>query len=163
MPGDADIKYLGINSVDKVLDCSSIELREIISEVSGEKCIKVVCGYIVDLNEFFNFDRLMSVDQIKNTAGIIINQYPKLQIHELWYIFTRAKMGVLGEMYGSIDGNKILIWIKRYLAIKLSRMDKNRVNPKDMLSMNERSNFIWGNLDKMPGLKAALQRKNIKK
>jgi len=103
----------------KLYDKSSLEEFSILSikkHFSEKWVIKYTELWIIDLLNFLNLKSSMNKSQIQETAFHIVTTYPRLNIIDITLVFRRLKQGYYGEFYNSIDGSKILISFKKYVA-----------------------------------------------
>lgn len=66
--------------------------------------------HIIDLLDFINPARSMNIEQVEQTAELLISDYSYLKIADLLLVFKKAKKGDFGQLYEGIDGMKILQW-----------------------------------------------------
>lgn len=52
--------------------------------------------------------------QVADTINLIIDEYPHYTMYDFKLFFKRAKLGDYGEIYGRIDGQVILSWLRKY-------------------------------------------------
>lgn len=71
-------------------------------------------GWIVNLREFVNLRGEMSDAQANITAGMIVQEFPHVNLADINLIFKNAKLGRFGEFYGRLDGQMILTWFDKY-------------------------------------------------
>lgn len=85
-------------------------------KVYGEdKVSALISGYIVSAIEFFNID-VMSADLILQTTQLIIESHKgTLTIPDIHLFFKCVKRGDYGGVGNRIDGQKILMWLQRYI------------------------------------------------
>src|SRR3989304_5154769 len=91
-----------------------ITLASLMKQFDREFIINYLKLWIIDLNEFLNLTNRMTPDQIKDTAELIYQDNYNLNIADINLVFTNAKKGVYGQLYGSIDGSKLLRWFSEY-------------------------------------------------
>ena len=48
------------------------------------------------------------------TAIMLMEDFYYFKIADINLVFTRAKKGAFGELYGSLDGSKIYQWFEQY-------------------------------------------------
>lgn len=70
--------------------------------------------WIDNLNDFVNAARRMSPAQMQETAAILFQEYPYLNIADINLVFRRIKKGEFGQLFAEIDGIKILGWFSIY-------------------------------------------------
>ena len=71
-------------------------------------------GWITNLREFINVGKKMTDTQCIETAMLIVENYPSLNIADINLIFKRAKLGKFGQMYDRLDGQLVLSWFDSY-------------------------------------------------
>lgn len=76
--------------------------------------------HLVDLLDFINPSRNMTMAQVDATAELILMEYSTMTITDLIFVIKRAKLGGFGNLYEGIDGQKILGWIS---AVMMERDD----------------------------------------
>lgn len=74
----------------------------------------VVSSLIATLVEFLNIGKTMNKLQIGITAELIIETYPMLTVADLKLFFKKIMKGEYGELYDRLDGQSILICMKKY-------------------------------------------------
>lgn len=89
-------------------------LASIRREYSEDFQIAYISVWIVNLNDFVNALRKMSPEQIEETATIIVQEYPYLNLADINLVFRRIKKGEFGQLFAEIDGMKILSWFEQY-------------------------------------------------
>jgi len=87
--------------------------KKLNSEITALGLIKL---HLIELNDYLNLSRPMNMNQITQTADIILSEYPTLKLADLIYTFKCAKAGKFGQLYESIDGLKIISWINQVLS-----------------------------------------------
>jgi len=84
------------------------------AEIANENNKKVVVQMIVDLNRFVNTARTMNEYQIGETIKMMYREYPNLTLQEYQYFFNKIKAGYFGQLYESMDGIKIMAFLKQF-------------------------------------------------
>ena len=147
-------KYAEINSCSKALETSSPLLSHIKKSYGKQSAIAYIETWLYNLNDYLNISRRLKKEQIYETALYIIQDYYYLNIAELHLFFTKLKKGEFGNLYEGIDGYKILSFLKTYEQERLSHFEKKRIKSKEnSMPINEKSNFLWKNVDKIPSLR----------
>jgi len=137
-------KYMKVMSVKDALVVSKKENELALSGMNKSYGRDFVLGYIslwiLDLNNFLMPKVRMNDSQRLETAGYIYEKYYYLKVPEIAYVFISAKQGKYGEMYGAINGAKVLGWFNSYddervLAIEEenSGLSKDRKNETNIL------------------------------
>lgn len=102
------------NSPALALNSSAPTLASIRREYSEDFQIAYVSVWIVNLNDFVNALRKMTPEQIEETATIIVQEYPYLNLADLNLVFRKIKKGEFGQLFAEIDGMKVLSWFEQY-------------------------------------------------
>lgn len=71
----------------------------------------IILGSVV---RFFSVGRTVNDMQLAETAKLILSEYYFLKIEDLKLCFDRMKKGYYGETYDRMDGNVILVALKKY-------------------------------------------------
>jgi len=85
--------------------------------------------HIIDLLDFINPSRSMSIEQVEQTAELLISDYSYVKIADILLVFKKAKKGEFGQLYEGIDGMKILQWFTQVWS--------DRMDAAEMQSQNE--------------------------
>jgi len=94
---------------------SSTPALSVLRKKNGEEAVLAALeAWILDMNEFVNVQRTMGPAQIKQTAVMILSDFYYFKIADINLVFTRAKKGYFGDLYGSLDGMKIYRWFVDY-------------------------------------------------
>ena len=100
--------------------------------------------HIIDLLDFINPSRSMSIEQVEQTAELLISDYSYLKIADLLLVFKKAKKGEFGQLYEGIDGMKILQWFNQIWDARLEAAEQQSQNEANTLKAamggSERSN-----------------------
>jgi hypothetical protein len=102
------------NTPARTLKSEAPTLGSIRREYSEDFQIAYISVWIVNLNDFVNALRKMSPDQIEETATIIVQEYPYMNLADINLIFRRIKKGEFGQLFAEIDGMKVLSWFEHY-------------------------------------------------
>lgn len=92
-----------------------------ICKVMGNEQLALVLVklHLIDLLDFLNPSRTMTMPQVEQTADLIISDYSYLKIADLLYVFKQAKKGEFGQLYEGIDGQKVLQWFTQVWGERL--------------------------------------------
>jgi hypothetical protein len=96
-------------------------LRSIEKQNGRLMVLSIIQYFIIDLNEFFNFNRKMNAGQINQTAQLIYEKYWFYKPEDFVRAFKQMKAQELGKFYEGVDGSKILEMLKNY---DLKRQDE---------------------------------------
>lgn len=121
------------NSPALTLNSTAPTLASIRREYSEDFQIAYVSVWIVNLNDFVNALRKMSPEQIEETATIIVQEYPYMNLADINLVFRKIKKGEFGQLYAEIDGMKVLSWFEQYA--------QERMRTAANISMSQADNF----------------------
>jgi len=83
-------------------------------EIGSERLLIFLMDIIGKTVKYFNIGKTMNVEQTKQTAQLIIDNYYYMKPSELKYCFNMGKMGMYGRIYDRIDGGVFFDWIDQY-------------------------------------------------
>ena len=89
-----------------------VRLSEPIIAMDDNK--EVIAEMLLELNEFSNVSRKMNPGQIIETVNMLMNEYPRLSLQEYQVFFNRIKNGYYGHLFESLDGIKIMAFMKDF-------------------------------------------------
>jgi len=161
------------NSPALAINSSAPTLASIRREYSEDFQIAYVSVWIVNLNDFVNALRKMSPEQIEETATIIVQEYPFLNLADINLVFRKIKKGEFGQLFAEIDGMKVLSWFERYAQerartaadISMSQADhfkQDLPRMSDMVAINKIKNRQAIGLHIQEKAKQTLQEKQSK-
>jgi hypothetical protein len=92
---------------------------------------------ITDLNQFLNFQNIMTTPQIAETAIMILNDFNALKIDDIRVCLSNGKKGYYGALFGRMDGQIIMMWLAQYSTDRTNEFlrirdlaEKQRLNQK---------------------------------
>lgn len=68
----------------------------------------------IELNQFANVKNKMNQAQIIETINLLFEEYPRISLQEYAIFFRRIKTGYYGQLYESLDGIKIMAFMKEF-------------------------------------------------
>jgi len=83
-------------------------------QIAGESNKHIIAEMLIELNEFSNISRRMTEAQIIETVKMLLSKYPNLSLQEYQVFFNKIKSGYFGQLYESLDGIKIMVFMKEY-------------------------------------------------
>jgi len=113
-PEKAMLALKECNTPAKCLQSNTPTLAEIRKENGEDKVLTAIEAWIVDMSEFLNISRPMNPRQIRQTAVLVLGDFYYFKVADINLLFTRAKKGQYGELYGSLDGMKVYQWFEQY-------------------------------------------------
>lgn len=128
-----------IKSVPQCLQSNTPALSELKKREGEDKVLTLLEIWIVDINKFLNMNNKMAPVQIKQTALMLLQDFYYFRIADINYLFTQAKKGKYGELYGSIDGSKIYKWFERHDKERAAESYLANLQEHDIEMQNERN------------------------
>lgn len=83
-------------------------------DIAGENNKQIIAEMLLELNEFTNVSRKMTENQIIQTVKMLLKSYPNLSLQEYQVFFNKIKTGYFGQLYESLDGIKIMAFMKEF-------------------------------------------------
>jgi len=136
-PTETMIALRKCNNVELCLNSDTPALSELRKDNGEDKVLTMLEMWILDINEFFNVQRKMKPNQIKETALMILEDFYYLRVADLNYVFSNAKKGRYGELYGTLDGSKVYAWFVEHDNERASMAYKERLREHDNLKAQE--------------------------
>lgn len=107
-------RYRACNTEIACIDSNAPMIKQI-ELAFGFDCVQAyIESWIVNLRLFFNVGRAMNDVQTFETAQLIVETFPYLNIADVNLVFKRAKIGHYGKIYDRLDGNVIIDWFNQY-------------------------------------------------
>lgn len=108
------VRYRDCRTELACIDTHSPTIKQV-ENAFGFDCIQAyIESWIVNLRMFFNVGRAMNDAQTFETAMLIVEMFPSLNIADINLVFKRAKTGYYGNLYDRLDGSIIIDWFNRY-------------------------------------------------
>ena len=89
-----------------------VRLKDVV--IVGQSSKNIIAEMLLELNEFSNVSRKMNEGQIVETVNMLLNQYPGISLQEYQVFFNRIRSGEFGQLYESLDGIKIMAFMKDF-------------------------------------------------
>jgi hypothetical protein len=145
-----------VNTVELAIKSNLSKLSKVSFEYGREFAVYYIQLWLIDLNEFFNLSNAMSADQIADTAELIYQDNYHLNLADINLVFTGAKKGQYGEIYGSLHGSKILKWFADYRAKRMDICFEKELHEHEVLKKHGHKSELHG-LEKVLKLYGQLQ------
>lgn len=105
----------------------------LIAEAYEDQLVKM----LIELNEFLNIKFKMNQAQITETVCLLFEEYPRMSLQEYSLFFRRIKTGYFGPLYETLDGLKIMTFMKDYYREILGAYyDFKEEKPNDLIGIN---------------------------
>lgn len=119
------------NTPALTINSSAPTLASIRREYSEDFQIAYISVWIVNLNDFVNALRKMTPEQIEETATIIVQEYPYMNLADINLVFRKIKKGEFGQLFAEIDGIKVLSWFEQYSLERMRTAADNSMSNAD--------------------------------
>lgn len=106
------IKLVKAQITDVKTSYDLVRLDDIV--IAGQSDKNIVAEMLLELNEFSNVSRKMNESQIIETVNMLLDEYPQLSLQEYQVFFNRIRSGKFGQLYESLDGIKIMAFMKEF-------------------------------------------------
>lgn len=111
MPYWNSIKPRTVHDVFNAPDLSIISIQKDIGEMFLKALmVKWFNGFV----DFYSVNGTMSALQIADTINLIIEEYPHYKQDDFKLFFNMAKKGMFGQIFGRMDGEVIMQWLRQY-------------------------------------------------
>lgn len=81
-----------------------------------DKMILLIQAYLLEMEDYFDFDKKMNESQLTFISQEIAAKYANLTIADINVIFRNAKSGVYGEFFNRIAPDRVLKWFSDYFV-----------------------------------------------
>lgn len=98
--------------------------------ITTEAHREVIAEMLLELNEFSNVSRKMTMPQIVETVRMLLQQYSNLTLQEYQVFFNRIRAGHYGQLYESLDGIKVMAFMREFYE-EMNRAWNERVYEQD--------------------------------
>lgn len=129
-------KFNKIQTIENAIQSNQKTLSFYKKQYNREYVINYINLWIISLNEFITVNK-MTPNQIKETSNYIYNDYYYLNLADIYLIFTKIKKGEFGQIYGSIDGLKILTFFQKYASDRANICENNSIIESDKIKYQE--------------------------
>ena len=119
--GKAMVKYRDCKTELACIDTQAPTIKQVEMAYGYDFVQAYIESWIVNLRMFFNVGRAMTDAQTFETAMLIVDTFPCLNMADINLVFKKAKSGYFGQIYDRIDGNVIMGWFHRYFDERCER------------------------------------------
>lgn len=125
-------------TIERCIRSDAPQLSSMFREYSRDFVVKYIQLWIIGLNDFLNIPKKMNRYQIEETAEMLYDNFYYLNLADLNLFFTQLKQGKY-EMYESLDGNKLMNWLSKYVDQRLEiSLSIGGVNKSEYIDMSEK-------------------------
>lgn len=103
-------------SILDVFNAPQLPVVEIAREIGTTKLQALMVKWMNSFLRFYSVNGSMDAVQVADTINLILEIYPYYTQYDFKLFFKMAKMGKFGEIYGRMDGEVIINWLKKYDA-----------------------------------------------
>ena len=86
--------------------------------------------------EFYSTNNTMSDYQIADTVDLMLEEYPHYKLDDYKLFFKMAKKGYFGQIFGRIDGEVVLSWLKKYDEQRCIEAQNMAIKEKEKIHKN---------------------------
>lgn len=102
-------------TIAEVFDKQDAPTMIAICNEAGEVWARALMVKLVNnFAEFYSTNNTMSDYQIADTVDLMLEEYPHYKLDDYKLFFKMAKKGYFGQIFGRIDGEVVLSWLKKY-------------------------------------------------
>jgi hypothetical protein len=152
LPEKVQNRLLKANSIDKAVYSGEPSLALINKGYGMDYVIAYIAMWIIEVNEFLTHSEKMNEFQIKQTARLIYLEYYYFNLADINQIFNNAKLGLYGQIFGSLDGIKILNWFRIYSDERFKFLENKMVDDCETHKQHERGAVERGNMKEIKEL-----------
>lgn len=116
-----------LNTPLKCATNGGMTLSAIKSEVGELEVFKFIARWILNCQDFLNLSQKMNDVQVAETSRMIATDFWMLNVADVALVFSMAKKGYFGTMYGRIDGQIIYQWFTKYLEQRYTSCEENSI------------------------------------
>lgn len=114
---------------------SQMPVLSVLRATYGEKWTAAyLVLWIVNVQEFFNISAKMNDAQVTETAYMILDDFWALNLADVNLVFTNAKQGQYGQLYGRIDGSIIYGWFQTYFEDRCNACENRTIRQAEAMS-----------------------------
>lgn len=132
----------GVKTIEQCINSDSKPLAAIRRDIGEDKLLSAINLLLVDFAAFYSVGRQMGVEQIKETARLIVKNYYYLKVDDLNLFFDQMKSGEFGQTYDRIDGNVILANLKVYSEKRMALAEELNIKRHEAIMIESEKKFI---------------------
>lgn len=136
-PGTTIAELKKLDTVSLCFNSNTPSLAELKKDEGEDKVLSLLEIWILDINDFFNVQHKMKPNQIKETAIMILQDFYYLKVADLNMVFSNAKKGKYGNLYGSLDGSKVYQWFVQHDKERARSVYRDRLKEHDIIKSKE--------------------------
>lgn len=174
-PGVCLRKFRKVRKIEDVVRLAqserSVSLATIRKHYGEELQRDYLAVWLINLNESLNIKRPMTESMILETVDLALQDYYYLSIADIYLIFSRAKKGMFGELYESLNCAKVLQWFANYAAersaifeqvnIKQHELEKSLVHCRNKKKAEFIQAQLDGDVEKIDKMLKEIYKKNV--
>jgi hypothetical protein len=107
---------LEIRKIEDVFESNTPSIAQITKEFSSEVTHAVMVKIISEAASFFSVGMGMDTPKLNETARLIIKEFYFLTTADFKLFFDNLKSGKYGEAFNRMDGNVIMVNLRKFLA-----------------------------------------------
>ena len=99
-----------------VFNAPQLTVSGISREIGTMKLQALMVKWMNSFLRFYSVNGSMDAIQVADTINLVLEIYPYYTQYDFKLFFKMARMGKFGEIYGRMDGEVIINWLKKYDA-----------------------------------------------
>lgn len=123
--------------IEDVFNSPMLSLVEIKKESNENFLRALMVKWLNGFLRFYSTNGTMDEMQVADTINLILEEYPHYSQEDLKLFFNMAKKGRFGQIYGRIDGEVIMRWLKEYNHMRCTEAEKASINEKTVLNSDK--------------------------
>jgi len=135
-----------IKTIKHAIISNSLSVANMSQNIGEKATIDYLSMWILKYNKFVNNDitKQMSIEQIEETALLILDDYFYLKLSDIYLIFKEMKLMKHGKIYGNLSGLYILQAFADYTSRRITIIERLKIEQKnkDFKEKLENGNFV---------------------
>lgn len=134
-------KFREIKDFPAVFQSKTPTLARLKKEIGFDATSAWIEMWLINMRESVNIGKKMTDSQCRETAMLILEEFPLIKIADIHLIFRKAKTGYFGTLYDRLDGLIILSWFKQYFEERLIAAENQSIREHDTLRYQQQRDY----------------------
>lgn len=123
--------------MEDVFDSPMLSLVEIKKNFNENYLKALMVKWMNSFLRFYSTNGTMDEMQVADTINLILEEYPHYCQEDIKLFFNMAKKGKFGQIFGRIDGEVILRWMKDYNKLRCAKAEESSINEKAIVDSDK--------------------------
>jgi len=106
--------YRGLQTIEQAIEVGADRIGALVRAYSPEKVAALLKLQLIELNELLQLNKPLTEQAIDLIADELITNYSQLTIADVYLVLRRARTGVYGQFYESLNMPKVVGWFREY-------------------------------------------------